>query len=391
MKISKPLFAALAVLAALFLPPAVNAADAAETPDTELREEMERQLGEVDLSTWEEYSDSLEILGMGGISSIKELIISCAEGENGEAEGLFSILEELVRKELKRAAAYAAALTAAALVTVIPAVIADDGIKPVFALALCTVSVSLCAGVFASLGRIAYGTVSGAAKLIEASAPILSALLLALGQTASLSFLRPLMLFLSGTVVGIVEKAALPIACAGGVIVIVDSLTENERLKGMISLAKSAVKWILGLVSAFYVGIAALNGMTAASRDGVSVRTAKFALGRIVPIVGGMVGETVDSIMGCALLIKNGAGSVALILLAALTVRPLAVLAAGSLVFRAAAAVVSPFADARTVRLYSGLGEIAALLFACTAAVSALLMLTVLIFLASGGLAAGLW
>lgn len=387
---AKAILAAL-VLLALALVPLAALAEEAENTSEDLREEMERQLEEVDLSAWEAYFESVARFTEGDVSSIKELLLSFAQGETSTPNGLFSVLSELVTYELKKAAGVIAALVAAALVTALPALLTDEGIKPVFASALCTVSAAMCAGAFASLLRTAYSAVGEEAKLIEASAPIMSAMLVSLGQTATLSVFRPLTVFLIGAVVRAVELAALPLSAACGALSMVDSRSENERLKGMEALARSLVKWILGLISAFYLGVTAFRGMTMAARDGVSIRTAKYAVGRLVPIVGGMVGETVDNIMGCALLIRNGAGSVAAIVLVALTVRPLAVLAAGSLIFRAAAAFAAPFADSRIVRLYSGLGDSTALLFSCAAAVGVLMIFTIMLFVASGGVAAGLW
>jgi stage III sporulation protein AE len=104
-----------------------------------------------------------------------------------------------------------------------------------------------------------------------------------------------------------------------------------------------------------------------------------------------MVSGTVDTVMGCALLIKNGVGAIAILILVSVLARPLVILAAGIFVFRLAAAVSQPAADERTVRLFSNAAETVSLLFACVVSAGCMMAVTMLVFIASGGISAGLW
>ena len=95
--------------------------------------------------------------------------------------------------------------------------------------------------------------------------------------------------------------------------------------------------------------------------------------------------------MGCALLIKNGVGTVAIIILLTIIIRPAIVLAAGVFIFRISAALCQPVADTRVVKLFSGASEITSYLFACVAVSGCMFALTMLVFIAAGGISAGLW
>ena len=95
--------------------------------------------------------------------------------------------------------------------------------------------------------------------------------------------------------------------------------------------------------------------------------------------------------MACALLIKNGVGAVALLILLSILIRPLVLLVSGMLIFRVSAALCAPAADPRVTRLFKNAADAVGGLFACTAVTGAMIMLTVLVFVTSAGISAGLW
>lgn len=378
--------AAIAVLAALPL------AVFAEEGSGDIADELERQTDELELDGWDEYFGMLSSLVDPSASSMKDIVLKLAEeGVISGPDGVFDMGREIFREELRRAAAAAAVLAAAALVTCLAGLISDEGMKQLVSTLLLTASVTLAAGMYLDLAKTAADSVRQAGGLAQKAAPVMSTLLVSLGAESSAGLFRPLMVFLSQTVIAVIEKAELPLVLAGGIFTIVDALTDGAALSKTVRLVSKLSKWLLGLISVFYFGMTAVQGLTVAARDGVSLRTAKYAIDKLVPVVGGMVSGTVDSVMGCALLVKNGVGLAVILILLAVLFRPLVKLAAGIFVFRLAAAVTEPAADPRAARLFSGAAEMTEHLFASAAVTGTMLALTVLVFIASGGITAGLW
>lgn len=357
----------------------------------EISDELERQLDELDLSAFESYFEDIESFTGEDIASLDEFLLHIAEnGYDSTPDGTWGLIKRLAGEELRKSAGSIAALVAAALMTALSG-IAGDNERPVLSLALSVTAITLASGVLALLCGTASDAVSSTGELTERAMPILTALLVSLGSAASAGIFRPLMLFLSGTVVKTIETFVLPLVLALGVLKIIDAVSERDRLDEFVKLTGKTIKWLLGLISVFYFAITAIQGLSVAARDGVALRTAKYALDRLVPVVGSMVSGTVDSVMGCALLIKNGVGIVTVIILLSLILRPLIVLGAGIFIFRASAALAQPVADKRVVKLFSGAAETVSYLFACTAAAGCMLAVTVLVFIAAGGVSAGLW
>ncbi|MBO4384175.1 MAG: stage III sporulation protein AE [Clostridia bacterium] len=358
----------------------------------DLEDELLRQIEGIDFSSWDEYFYDLSSFGIFDAGSVKELVFTVAdEGGAGDPASFFDSVLLLFKAELKKASGAIALLCAYGFLTALSVIVPDDGIKRTVSAVLSASAVAAAVGMLLSLVSTAETALAETGSLAEKTAPIICASLTAVGSAASLSVFSPILTLLSDGVIMVSERIVMPIVILCGILSAVSVITEGERLDNAVSFLRKAIKWILGLVSTVYFGVVAVNGLTSAARDGVMIRTSKYALDKMVPVVGGMIGGTVDSVMGCALLIKNGIGTCAILLLVFLIVRPMIVLAAGSFIFRVSAAVCGAVSDKRVVKLYKGCAETATNLFACVAVSGSMFLLTILAVIASGGYAAGLW
>ena len=120
-----------------------------------------------------------------------------------------------------------------------------------------------------------------------------------------------------------------------------------------------------------------VQGIGAAGVDGISIRTAKFAMDRFIPIVGGMFADTVDTLVGCSLVVNNALGVFGLILLLGALLVPLMRMALTMLMYRAAAALMEPVADGPLLRAIGGFADVFQLLFVIQLSVGAMFMLLV--------------
>jgi stage III sporulation protein AE len=139
------------------------------------------------------------------------------------------------------------------------------------------------------------------------------------------------------------------LALAYLVLSVLDNLSENFSLSRLSGLIKTASGWSLGICFTVFIGVMAVQGFGAAAIDGVSIRTAKYAIDNFVPIVGGMFADTVDTLVGCSLLVKNALGITGIILLVGYLAAPLLRVLATILILRIIAAILEPITDTRIV------------------------------------------
>ena len=197
--------------------------------------------------------------------------------------------------------------------------------------------------------RISRTAVDGMSMGMQALFPLLLTLLVAVGGTSSAAFFQPAVVAASGTITTLVRNVSFSLALAYLVLSVLDNLSENFSLSRLSGMIKTASGWSLGICFTVFIGVMAVQGFGAAAIDGVSIRTAKYAIDNFVPIVGGMFADTVDTLVGCSLLVKNALGVTGMILLVGYLAAPLLRLLATILVLRIVAAVLEPVTDKRIV------------------------------------------
>lgn len=152
------------------------------------------------------------------------------------------------------------------------------------------------------------------ATVMQALFPLLLTLLASVGSTGA-AFFGPAVVASSGTMTAIVSTVTLRCALLSAMLAILSNLSDGMRISRLRELFAKIVNWTLGVCFTVFIGVTALNGMGVSAADGVTLRTAKYAVDNFVPVVGGMFADTMDTLVGCSLLIKNALGLTGLIVL----------------------------------------------------------------------------
>lgn len=104
---------------------------------------------------------------------------------------------------------------------------------------------------------------------------------------------------------------------------------------------KSSVTWALGIVLTIFVAVMSLEGTLSSSVDGISAKTTKAVVSSAIPIVGKILGDAVDSVLGCGLILKNAVGIVGVLIILSICVMPLIKLALITISYKVLARRVS--------------------------------------------------
>lgn len=368
-------------------------AEEGEEGDLSISEGVELWLAEIDWSEWEAelngLPDTVRALwdGLGSRELTRRIAESGGIGrQTPDGSVLWKALSSLLTRELRSAAGFFALLMGVIMLS--GACMALAGGK---SLKVTEVSGMVCRAMlllivltsFSALARTTVGCIAQISTLMEMAAPALMTLLTAMGGTASAGVFQPAMSLLCTMVTGVVERVIVPLAMCGGILALMDRLSERLRVSELAGLIKSASKWIIGALTTVYLAATSLRGMTAAAFDGVSLRAARYTAGSMVPMFGPLVSGSFDTMLGCAALVKNAVGLTAILLVAGTIALPIIRLFAYQLLLRMSAAIAQPLAGAQqAAMLKAGAGMIASLISACIA--------VALMFIVTLGLIAGL-
>ncbi|MEG1560158.1 MAG: stage III sporulation protein AE [Clostridia bacterium] len=345
-----------------------------ETPTVE--ESIEEILGSYDFSSWDKMLDS----GVAGVSDIRTLIENYTSGNvsddpNGIVEMLkTSVLDRIKSSMISLISIFIIALTSGFALTLFP-----NGGKIYETLSLTTavLIIGIIAYCFSKTAALAANTIERLSTFSEVSLPVLSVMLTACGASTGAGIVAPLSAFLSGGVVIAVKTVIMPMILITGVLAIIVNLADRIALKSLYGFFKSASKWTLGLLSTVYFGICSIKGLVAGSCDGLSIKTAKYALDKLIPIAGSFVSGTVDTVLVSAQAVKNSAGIAAIVVSASIMLSPLIEILAYMFAFRLTAALTEPLSDPRIPKMLSSCADVLGYVFSAALLVGIMLFLTI--------------
>ncbi|MGO1818604.1 MAG: stage III sporulation protein AE [Senegalia sp. (in: firmicutes)] len=179
--------------------------------------------------------------------------------------------------------------------------------------------------------------------------PILMTLLMAVGGLASSSLLHPLILASIGIFSTLIKQIIIPLIFFSTILSLVNKLTDKVQVSRIVSLLKEIAIITIGISLTIFMGVMTIQGVSSSQLDGLTIRTAKFAINNFVPIVGGFLSDAMDTVLGCSLLLKNSIGIIGVVVLFLIIIIPALKLLSLIFVYRLAVAIIEPISDERIV------------------------------------------
>lgn len=214
--------------------------------------------------------------------------------------------------------------------------------------------------------------------------PIMLTLLAGLGGVVSVSIYQPMVAVLVSGVMQIFNYVVFPLFICTFIFIMVGNLSSTVKLNKFISFFKSAFKWTIGTVMTLFFTFLTIQGISAGSFDGVSVKTAKYAIKSYVPIVGGYLSDGFSLIMSSSILIKNSVGVAGLFLLFATIVMPVLKIVIFSLGMKLSSAIIEPISDSRISDFVFTLGKSMGFLTATILSVSFMYLIAIGLIICTG-------
>lgn len=177
--------------------------------------------------------------------------------------------------------------------------------------------------------------------------PILTILLVSSGKAASASSFYPVLSGAIYVVSFMIDKCIIPLVYLSAILGIVNNISKRVQLSNLNNLIKSFSKWILTGILTVFTGINAIYGFSVPVLDAVSLKALKFTVGSCVPVVGGLVSDTVETVLTGAKLMKNAVGTAGIITVIGICLIPILKLSVIILMLKVAAAAAEPLTDKR--------------------------------------------
>lgn len=385
------IFAILVIIISTFLSFTISGdAEELDKINTELTETVDEQLKGIDLGEFQDILNGLsdKEINIFGTKSFYDKVSQLLTSDFSQEESLFQQLLNIILDELLNFIPILATICAIAIlgsfISNLRVKNNDQSIADIvhfvcFGLIIVILSASVMSIV--AMTKSLLGSIQAQMQILF---PILLTLLTSLGGIVSASTFQPLVAVLVSGVMQIFNYVVFPLFICTFIFTIVGNLSNNIKLDKFISFFKSAFKWVTGTVMTLFFTFFTLRGITAGSFDGVSIKTAKYAIKSYVPLVGGYLSDGFNLIMSSSILIKNAIGVAGLLLLLATIIVPVIKIGIFSLGLKLTSAIIEPLSDSRTSNFVYTVAKSMGYLVATILCISFMYLISVGLIIISG-------
>lgn len=153
--------------------------------------------------------------------------------------------------------------------------------------------------------------------------PILTTLSITTGSITTSTIIQPVLMLVINIIGNFINNFLVPIVTLIIILSIISNISEKVQVGKLSKFFKSSVTWILGIILTIFVGVLSLEGTLGSSIDGLTSKTAKAAVSNFIPVVGKILGDSIDSVIGCANILKNTVGIIGVIVILSIVILPL--------------------------------------------------------------------
>lgn len=237
------------------------------------------------------------------------------------------------------------------------------------------VIVTLVINTFVSILDLTRESINSIVNFMQALIPLLITLMLSTGSLVTSSVVEPVLLVMINIVGNFINTFLIPLLLISISISIVSNFSDKVQIDKLSKFLKSSIIWILGILLTIFTSTLSLQGTLTSSVDGMTAKTAKAAVSNFIPVVGKILGDTVDSVIGCGNILKNSVGIIGVIVIIGIVFVPVVKIVILWLSFKLTSAVCEVVADNKIVKLIDNIADSYKILLGILIAVSVMFII----------------
>ena len=241
---------------------------------------------------------------------------------------------------------------------------------------------------FTEIINLVKNTANDLVGFINVLMPLLLTLMEYTGSITTSSLLEPIILFAINLIGNLIKNILIPVVLIIVVFSIISKISERIQVEKISKFLRSSIVWGLGVLLTVFVGVVSLEGTLSSSVDGITAKTAKTAVSTVIPVVGKILGDVVDSVIGCGIILKNAIGLVGVIVVIGICIAPIIKIATLCIMYSLASAIVQPIADNKIVKVLDEMSGVFKLLLGILCALSVMLIvgITLVVKISNSGM-----
>ncbi|QQY80610.1 stage III sporulation protein AE [Keratinibaculum paraultunense] len=216
--------------------------------------------------------------------------------------------------------------------------------------------------------------------------PILLTLLTAASGASSKLLFHPMLIGSINVISSMVKELIFPLILFSFIIGIISNVSQKVQFTKLSELIRQIIIVLISIFLTIFIGIITVYGI-GTKVDGITIRTAKYAVDNFIPIIGKFLSDAVETVIGCSVILKNGIGTVGLIALFLICIIPGIKIMVLMFVYKFIGAIIEPIANDNIVNLFMEVGKALLLVLIGILSVAIMFFITITIIVDAGNTA----
>ena len=227
---------------------------------------------------------------------------------------------------------------------------------------------------FSDIVQIVQDTCNNLIGFMNILIPLLISLMIYTGSITTSGVLEPIILFLINFIGNMIQTLIIPIVLVFTSLIVISKISDNVQIDKLSKFLKSGVVWFFGIVLTIFVAVISLEGTLSSSVDGITAKTTKAVVSSAIPVVGKILGDAVDTVLGCGIILKNAVGVIGIMIVVGICIMPILKLGIFTMAYKLMAAICEPIADKNITSLLDQIGDVYKIFLAILCSVSVMLI-----------------
>ena len=209
--------------------------------------------------------------------------------------------------------------------------------------------------------------------------PLLTTLMIATGNAVTSHMIEPILLLVITFIGNFITNVLIPIILVSTALGIISKISEQAQVEKLSKFLKKGSVWVLTMILTLFMSLATLEGGITSGLDGMTLKAGKSLVSNAIPVVGGILGDAIDTVLGYSNIIKNAVGVVGIFVIVCICIKPILNLTAITITYYLEAALCEPIADKKIVSLIEQMGGTFKIFLAIMFAITTMLIIGIAI------------
>lgn len=230
------------------------------------------------------------------------------------------------------------------------------------------------------MAKIAIGKMVGFMQVIL---PILLTLLTAASGPNTRMLFHPMIILTVNAIGTLINTVIIPLIFFSFIISIISNVSNRLEFSKLSELGRQVISFIISGALTLFIGMITIYGL-GSKIDGLTIRTAKFAVDKFIPIIGSFLSDAVEAVVGCSAILKNGLGFIGLLSLLLICILPIIKILALLAVYKIIAIVIQPIGSTNLVEFFNQVGKSLFLVLISLISTATMFFITITIIVEAG-------